>query len=302
MKKILFLTFVITSCVFGLQSPEKSKQDGRIQSTTFNSKNIYKVVSMNGYQTLLRFADDERIVDVACGFPDGWDLQERGYRLFVQPKVYTTKVKNGRSKQDVIIEPNKKDWKTNLIVTTNKREYVFMLYLTKNSNLATYKLDFRYPQVERQKAIELKNKLAQIKAQKLSKKEQKKKIERIKEKLNRTTVPRNWEFYMKIKKDSESIIPSYAYDDGVFTYIGFDSTKTFPSAFGADKNGKESMLNVHVTKDGKFDVLVIHKTLPIILLRSGDKLVGILNKGYAKNPTPKTRQTSNKDIVREVIE
>ena len=105
---------------------------------------------------------------------------------------------------------------------------------------------------------------------------------------------------MNVNKGSEDIRPNYAYDDGVFTYLGFDNTKTFPSVFMYE-NEKESILNTHVKKDGKFDVLVIHKTTPMILLRSGNKLVGILNKGYAKNPLDETRATTNNEIKREVI-
>lgn len=105
---------------------------------------------------------------------------------------------------------------------------------------------------------------------------------------------------MKVNKESENIAPNFAYDDGVFTYLGFDNTKSFPAVF-AYENGKESILNHHIKKDGNYDVLVIHKTLPKILLRSGDKVVGVFNKGYAKNPLNKTPQTSNDSEVERVL-
>ena len=88
---------------------------------------------------------------------------------------------------------------------------------------------------------------------------------------------------MKVNQGSENITPNFAYDDGVFTYLGFDNTKIFPAVF-AYELGKESILNTHIKKDGNYDVLVIHQTLPKILLRSGDKVVGIFNRGYTKNP------------------
>ena len=65
--------------------------------------------------------------------------------------------------------------------------------------------------------------------------------------------------------------------------------------------GKESILNTHIKKDGNYDVLVIHKTLPKILLRSGNKVVGIFNRGYAKNPRNSTPQTSNDEEVERVL-
>ena len=66
------------------------------------------------------------------------------------------------------------------------------------------------------------------------------------------------------------------------------------------ENGKESILNTHIKKDGNYEVLVIQKTTKQILLRSGDKVVGIFNRGYAKNPLRKTRETSNENIQREI--
>lgn len=105
---------------------------------------------------------------------------------------------------------------------------------------------------------------------------------------------------MKVNKGSEDISPNFAYDDGVFTYLGFDSTKSFPAVFSYEK-GKEGILNTHIKKDGDYDVLVVHKVLPQILLRSGDKVVGVFNKGYAKNPIRKTRETSNDNEVERVL-
>ncbi|EHG4056782.1 TrbG/VirB9 family P-type conjugative transfer protein, partial [Campylobacter coli] len=123
--------------------------------------------------------------------------------------------------------------------------------------------------------------------------------EKIRTDLNKNTIPRNWDFYMKVNKGSEDIAPNFAYDDGVFTYLGFDNTKTFPAVFMYD-NGKESILNTHIKKDGNYDVLVVQKIAKQILLRSGDKVVGIFNRGYAKNPLNKTRETSNENIQREI--
>ena len=81
--------------------------------------------------------------------------------------------------------------------------------------------------------------------------------------LNRVSVPRNWDFYMSVMSNSDSITPNYAYDDGVFTYLGFDNTKTFPSVFGYDDK-QEHILNTHIKKDGNYDVLVIQKIMPQI--------------------------------------
>lgn len=186
--------------------------------------------------------------------------------------------------QEFVLDPNPKDWKTNLIVITNLNTYVFDLKLVNQNNNTTYKLSFSYPKKDLEATKEF-----------LEAQEQ----EKIRTDLNKNTIPRNWDFYMKVNKGSEDIAPNFAYDDGVFTYLGFDNTKTFPAVFMYD-NGKESILNTHIKKDGNYDVLVVQKIAKQILLRSGDKVVGIFNRGYAKNPLNKTRETSNENIQREI--
>ncbi|WP_334092556.1 TrbG/VirB9 family P-type conjugative transfer protein, partial [Helicobacter typhlonius] len=125
-------------------------------------------------------------------------------------------------------------------------------------------------------------------------------IDKLQKSLNRTAVPRNWDYYMRVNNGADNIAPDFAYDDGVFTYLGFDNTKVFPSAFAYDR--EEQIVNQHIKKEGKFSVLVIHSIHKKILLRSGDKLVGILNKGYALNPLPKAPETSNEtEVKRELL-
>ena len=118
--------------------------------------------------------------------------------------------------------------------------------------------------------------------------------------LNRTAIPRNWDYYMNINPESENISPSFAYDDGQFTYLGFDSTKDIPSVF-LYENEKESILNNHIKKEGNYDVLVIQKTAKQIVLRSGKRIVGILNKSFGVNPLEQQKTTNSPNLQREVI-
>jgi type IV secretion system protein VirB9 len=118
--------------------------------------------------------------------------------------------------------------------------------------------------------------------------------------LNRTAIPRNWDYYMNINPESENISPSFAYDDGQFTYLGFDSTKDIPSVF-LYENEKESILNNHIKKEGNYDVLVIQKTAKQIVLRSGKRIVGILNKSFGVNPLEQQKTTNSPKLEREVI-
>ncbi|WP_270985558.1 P-type conjugative transfer protein VirB9 [Campylobacter helveticus] len=293
MKKIVLALAFFWSFLNALEIPQSSKYDRKITYAVFNAHQVFRIASANGYVSVVEFGKDERIINTATGFSEGWKLADKGNLLFIKPKAYTTKYihsenpEEGNAISEIIIDPNPTQWKTNLIVTTNVNMYVFELIL--NAKEKVYKLSFTYPQKELENIQKLQAELKkQIEEDKLD------------TSLNRVSTPRNWDFYMKVNKESENIAPNFAYDDGVFTYLGFDNTKTFPAVF-AYELGKESILNTHIKKIGNYDVLVIHKTLPKILLRSGEKVVGIFNRGYAKNPLHQTPQTSNDKEVERVL-
>lgn len=285
MKKIILINLLLCSFIWALNIPKTSTFDKRIAYAIYNANDVFQINAKNGYVSVLEFGIDERIINTATGFAEGWDLIEKDNLLFIKPKAYKTQlvqqennnIGESQASQEFVLDPNPHDWKTNLIVITNLNTYVFDLKLVNQNNNATYKLSFSYPKKD------------------LEAQEQ----EKIRTDLNKNTIPRNWDFYMKVNKGSEDISPNFAYDDGVFTYLGFDNTKTFPAVFMYD-NGKESILNTHIKKDGNYEVLVIQKITKQILLRSGDKVVGIFNRGYAKNPLDKTRETSNENIQREI--
>ncbi len=298
MKKMFLICLVLSNVhfLFALDIPKTSKYDKRIAFAKYNADEVFLVKCKAGYVSLLKFSPMEKIVNIATGFSDGWELVAKENFLFIKPKSYSVDTKeqaqtdeNGEPLTLVgspIIQPNTKDWQTNLIVTTTRRIYVFELRLQKRN--INYKIDFSYPQEE-----------LRMKQKKLLEKEKKE----LQKDLEKTTVPRNWDYLVHINKNSEDIQPNYIYDDGVFTYIGFDNTKIIPSVFLYDisQDNKESMLNTHIKKDGNYDVLVVHKVTKEILLRYGKKLVGVFNRGYRKNPLDKTNSTINKSIKREIV-
>ena len=73
-----------------------------------------------------------------------------------------------------------------------------------------------------------------------------------------------------------------------------------PSVFLFDEINGETMANTHIEKQGNYEVLVIHQIAKDLFLRSGDKLVGVKNNGYAKNPLEKTFTTKSKNVIRKV--
>lgn len=299
-----FLLIFNSVNLYALSTPKTSKFDKRITYTTYNADDVVLIKCKEGYVSIIEFEKDERILNIATGFSDGWEVMDKDNYLFIKPKSYVMKAEeqnmsdeNGEKVEfygSSVIQPNPTDWKTNLIVTTNKDKiYTFDLELGE-ANKINYKLAFNY--------ITPKEQLDKVKAQKeIAEKQAKEKAEYQKE-IERNTIPRNWNFVMHVNKDSQTIAPDFAYDDGVFTYLGFSSTKTIPSVFLYDEVNKENILNNHIKKDGKYDVIVIHKTAEKILLRSGNKLVGIVNKGYGQNPLDRTYSTNKDNIQREIID
>ncbi|OBV30143.1 P-type conjugative transfer protein VirB9 [Helicobacter sp. CLO-3] len=287
----LICVFVVAS--FGASVPTKSSFDSKNTYAVFNAQDVLTITAANGYVSVIEFAENERVINIAAGFSEGWEIIDRENLLFIKPKAVTTKfvhnpdpMQNGAEKE-MLIDPIPQTWKTNLIVTTNINFYTFDLVL--NSKNKIYKMSFTYPKVEDEAIEKAKKRL-----------ERAIEIDRLQKSLNRTSVPRNWDYYMRVNGGSDNIAPDFAYDDGVFTYIGFDNTKVFPSAFAYD--GEEQIVNQHIKKEGKFSILVIHSIHKKILLRSGDKLVGVFNKGYALNPLPKAPETSNEaEVKRELL-
>ena len=296
--RILLILIMGFSVVFALNVPKASKYDAKITFTTYNANDVFEIKCANGFVSVIKFSDDENIINIATGFSAGWDINDRNNYLFIKPKAYAIvqaeqnltspdgqKIEfNGAS----FIQPNPKDWKTNLIITTNKRDYTFELVIEQEKPF--YKISFSYPDEQKIKVSK-----AEIKKKELENKQN------LKKELEKTRVPKNWDFIAHVNKNSDDIAPDFAYDDGVFTYLGFWHTKTIPSVFNFDENDEESLLNTHIKKDGNYDVVVVHKLSKRILLRSGQKLVGVFNKGYGKNPLKQPQNTISNKVEREII-
>jgi type IV secretion system protein VirB9 len=292
MKKLILMSLITVSSLFAIEVPKPTLFDARVVYADFNKDDVFQIYGKNGYTTVIQFSDDERVLDMATGFSTGWDIEDRRNFIFIKPKSYESNFAVDEFGETVnkksIIEPNPQDWKTNLVVLTNKKEYIFNLDLNvvKNSH---FKFTFKYPKDEAKKEELL-----------LAKKKLEEQKEEINTELNRNAVPRNWDYYMNVNLQSENITPTFAYDDGQFTYLGFDSTKDIPSVF-LFENDKESILNSHIKKDGNYDVIVVQKTASKIVLRSGKRIVGIWNKSFGVNPLEEQKTTNSPNLKKEVI-
>jgi len=241
-KKVLIILIAISFFFLHAETnPKPSKYDERIGFVTYNPNDVFNIYAKDGFVTILMFDPTERIISAGTGFNGGWEITQQYNILHIRPKAYVAKYAEDSEgvvveHQDVV-EPNAKDWNTNLFITTNKRTYIANLRLGKKK--LHYKISFKYPKEKRRKLLELLKKKREAKAKK-----------NLKRDLDHVTVPRNWAYFMKVNKGSDDIKPDFVYDDGVFTYIGFRSHKTMPTAFLREGND-ESILNTHVKKNWK---------------------------------------------------
>lgn len=288
MRKMSLLAFAVclfSQGVYAVSIPVKSRYDNRMQTQTYNALDVTEIKLKDGFGTAILFDNDERIVDMASGFSDGWEFKDTANVIYIKPIALEVEGSEG---EKVTFEPEVKKWDTNLLVMTTKRNYVFDLVLVDDVKEVSYQVNFRYPEEERKQVQKRAKEAKEITEQ-----------EQIESALKKVQTPKNWDFSMKVRKGSETIAPDYAYDDGLFTYLGFARDKTFPAVFLLEGK-QESLLNTHVKEDGRYQALVIQKTAEKFVLRSGDKVVGIFNGSYGKNPTS-YKTTVSDEITRDVV-
>jgi len=278
MKRLLIAVFMtIGTTTYAADLPQGSQYDNRIQYVNYNEGDVVLIWSLPGLGNRIVFAPDEKILDVASGFTQGWEFSDRRNILFAKPKS----IKSSQGQETVIMTPEPGKWDTNLMVTTTRRLYDFDLKLLSggNSGRVAYRVVFRYPEDEMAKAKETATKQA------------------AEAKLDRKPEPRNWSYSMQIGDESEGIAPTMAYDDGRFTYLKFPNNRDFPAVFIVAADKSESLVNSHVDND----VLVIHRVAHELVLRLGNAVVGVYNDQYDMDGIPPNEGTTVPGVQRVSI-
>lgn len=274
MRFILFVYFILTSLlVFAEDMPKSSEYDIRMQRISYNPENVTSINTKLGFITTIIFDDEEIVEKAVTGFETGWKVIAYQNKLFVSSvPVEQEALEDSEDKESEVkkFEPTPKDWKTNLFVSTNKRSYSMDLNLVdETNNNYAHIVQFSYPEKEAEH-------------------EEKKQLNIS---LNNNKYAKNWDYFVKVGRGSENIVPDFAYDDGRLTYLGFGEVKNFPSVFFLN-NGKEQIVNYSVEQTGNYKVMVIHKLNKKFILRYGNQVVGILNKSFGKYVKPYSTTSS----------
>lgn len=271
---------VFSQLAISADIPQSSPFDNRIQYVNYNAGDVVVVRAAAGLGTRIVFGQNEKILDVASGFSQGWEFQDRANILYIKPK--SIQAQQGAPSSP----PEAGKWDTNIMVKTNLHLYDFDLHLINSNNSGkapasrvAYRVEFKYP-VQEQAARD---------AEKLKQTAQ--------AKLDVKPIPKNWDYSMQVGDASENIAPTQAYDDGRFTYLTFPNNRDFPTAFLVAEDKTESLINSHIDPESP-DVLVIQRVAREFVLRLGNSVIGIYNENFDPDGIPSPDGTTVEGVKR----
>ncbi|WP_150140505.1 P-type conjugative transfer protein VirB9 [Candidatus Enterovibrio escicola] len=277
--------------VLSLDIPAQSNLDSNIQATDYHHDDVVAITAYIGMSTHIVFSPDEKIEHVFTGFADGWEMVKKSNHLFL--KAISVKAnqtyfneEEKEVKEEIVITPTVRDWKTNLNVVTNKRNYSFSLNLgegTKGKRQNTYRLTFNYPEEKaKRKALKLEQ-------------------SKLREKFTPEVHAKNWHYVMQVGKNSRSIAPIKAFDDGRFTYLTFAQNSEIPAIFIVTETGQETLINSHISEHN-LDTIVIQRISRQLVLRLNSAVVGVTNQAFDTISVDNISGTTIKGVRRIIKE
>lgn len=250
------------------ETPKAGAVDHRMRYVDYHADQVYTITAFYGYAVTIVFDRSERVEKLSAGFGDAWEVKNYGHYITVAPK-------------DLLPA-------TNLVVTTDRRMYLFDLrakvppspqasvaYATDTEQI--FALRFRYPEDERAA-----REVAQARtdaARHLAENHARLETARVAAQALIPAKPKNTAYRYQ---GAESIAPFEAWDDGTFTYLRFYAEQDLPTPFLVNEDGSESTTNKHFERD----VMVIQRVAQQFVLRKGNAVVCI----YNDNPTGSTVQ------------
>ncbi|CAH0299627.1 Type IV secretion system protein virB9 [Erwinia aphidicola] len=305
-KRALVIAFLMAAQVCqAAVVPSGSGYDPRNQNVNYNPQNTTVINSAVGYTTTLVFDDDETVISARTGFPQGWTVNKEDNLVYVEVKPVKQTVQNNNTDENgkqsseivnVALDPENdlERWRTNLFVRTTKRNYSMELNARTFSqpNKIAFVVNYQYPQEKRKAQADIEKKRIET----LNKRQEEQTINKA---LENGKSPRNWEYWKRIADGSQSISPDYAYDDGRYTWLGFSPVKKIPSVF-VMSGKQETLTNPVIKNSGSFTVIGIPVDQRFVL-RLGDLVVGIENRGFGKVRLP-AGDTVSPSVEKEVIQ
>ena len=225
--------------------------DGRLVERLYDPATVVRVEGHTNVQATIRFADDERIENVAIGDSQSWQVtpNRRANLLFVKPLSERAA--------------------TNMTVVTDKRTYLFDLVASPTNRTPLYVLSFRYP--EEPEDVEQ----AATEAEPSP-------IELAAATDPYAVVDPAQLNYAWARRGAAKVLPSEIYDDGNATFLAWPAGTPQPAILIKDQKGTEGPVNYAV----RGEVIVVEGVPREIVLRSGGDMATLINQGPVRQPAP----------------
>lgn len=264
--RILLLALLLLPALACAEAiPKGGPLDARIKNVEYNASDVVKIVGHYGYSTDIEFAADEQVQDIALGDSLAWEVAPAGSHLFVKPR------------EDNAV--------TNATVVTNKRVYQLSLDARHAKGVSGarsvgmfFEVRFRYP--DDQAALARAQRAQADQAQLLAK-------------LDAKPKPLNWNYYACGER---ALWPAQVYDDGRFTYLRFPNAQEIPAVFIINADQTESLVNGEM----RGDQYVVQTTARKLILRRGNSVACIENRGYNPWGVATPTDTTSPDVQRTI--
>lgn len=225
--------------------------DSRVRQVVYEPDDVVRIQAQRGIATHIALDPHERILVVAPGDRDGWQV-----------------VAN-KGDHDVYLKPQLAAHDSNLEIRTDRRSYSFDLVVLPlqskfGNDRVMYRVTFVYPDdLEKQAHADSDAGL-------------------VEKRFAQPPAVRNARYSMQVMRDSDDIAPTAAWDDGRFTYLRIPNNRRMPAIFRVADDGTESVVDKHV----EGDTIVVHEVAKRFVLRLGKEVVGIWNDAYDMDGVP----------------
>jgi type IV secretion system protein VirB9 len=231
---------LVAGAVYAESVPRPLATDSRVRTVVYHAGQVVPVYGTFGYGTLIEFAPGEVVKDAAVGDSEAWNVE----------KV--------RGDTALVVKPVIADAPSNLIVHTDRRDYLFDLPgVGEKTNRAavTFNVRFSYPDDERR--------AAEAAAQR-----QRETFEAV----DPAAINMRYAW-----RGSEAVKPLKVFDDGTRTYFEWSGSRT-PAVFAVDSGG-EAVVNWH--SRGRY--IVVERVAPSFVIRDGKAVAEVRNEAAAES-------------------
>ena len=279
----LLAAYALSSCLFAQANPRSA--DPRLRDVVYDPAAVVTVPVKRGMVTLVVFAQDEVITEVAAGQGGDCSKADAVWCVAVQPggRNLFVKAKSGAD------APN------NLAVVTDRRTHAlrFVVLSEGDRQQPVYRLTVKAPaQPKPASGLSAKDLAALAALPPLPPQPTSQQV--VAERLQASPSVMNTQYSLAEGAGSQDIVPTLVYDDGRFTYLRFPGNREVPAVFHVLGDGSETLVNARM----EHDLLVVDRVSRHLMLRAGSAVIGIWNEAFDLQGTPAEGATTVPGVQR----